>query len=80
MLRWRLQKGNVVFPTTRSAEHMRENLNVFGFALDAEGLAAFATLEDPSFPPIFNHFDLTTVKWLLGNLVRQQQLGGATLY
>ena len=47
---------------------------------DAEDLAAFATLEDPSFPPIFDHFDLGTVKWLLGVLVRQQQLGGATLY
>lgn len=50
------------------------------YTLDAEDLAAFAALEDPSFPPVFDHFDLGTVKWLLGDLVRQQQLGGATLY
>ena len=36
VLRWHLQEGNVVFPTTRSVEHMRENLDVFDFALTAD--------------------------------------------
>ena len=39
VLRWHLQEGNVVFPTTRSAEHMRENLDVFDFELTAGELA-----------------------------------------
>lgn len=80
ILRALIQSDVIVIPKTVRRERMEENFDVFGFALDAEDLAAFATLEDPSFPPIFDHFDLGTVKWLLGDLVRQQQLGGATLY
>ena len=33
------QEGNVVFPTTRSAEHMRENLDVFDFELSDDEMA-----------------------------------------
>ena len=80
ILRALIQSDVIVIPKTVRRERMEENFDVFDFALDAEDLAAFAALEDPSFPPIFDHFDLGTVKWLLGDLVRQQQLGGDTLY
>ena len=80
ILRALIQSDVIVIPKTVRRKRMKENFDVFGFALDAEDLAAFATLEYPGFPPIFDHFDLGTVKWLLGDLVRQQQLGGATLY
>ena len=80
ILRALVQSDVIVIPKTVHRERMEENFDVFDFSLDAEDLAAFARVEDSSFPPIFDHFDLGTVKWLLGDLVRQQQLGGATLY
>jgi 2,5-diketo-D-gluconate reductase A len=37
VLRWHIQKGNIVFPKSVRAERLRENLDVFDFALtDAE--------------------------------------------
>lgn len=45
VLRWHVQLGNVVIPKASSAARIRENLDVFGFALDAGDLAAIATLE-----------------------------------
>ena len=59
---------------------MEENIDVMDFMLDAEDLAAFETLNDPSFPRIFDHYDPEIVRWLLGDLVKDQQLGGSTLY
>ena len=79
-LRALVQKDVVVIPKTARRARMEENLDVFDFALDAGDMAAFAALEDPSFPRIFDHFDIPTVTWMLGDLVKQQQLGGATLY
>lgn len=80
VLRALLQKGVVVIPKTVHRERMVENFDVLDFALDDEDMAAFAALNDPAFPRIFDHFDAGTVKWMLGDLVRKQQLGGAPLY
>lgn len=80
VLRALLQKGVVVIPKTVHRERMEENFDVFDFTLDDEDMAAFATLNDPAFPRIFDHFDVGTVRWMLGDLVRKQQLAGAPLY
>lgn len=45
VLRWHLELGNVVIPKASSPERLRENLDVFDFALDDDDLAAMATLE-----------------------------------
>lgn len=45
VLRWHVQLGNVVIPKASSRERLAENLDVFGFELDADDLAALATLE-----------------------------------
>ncbi|GAA2454750.1 aldo/keto reductase [Agromyces soli] len=45
VLRWHVQLGNVVIPKASSPERIRENLDVFDFALDAQDLAAIAGLE-----------------------------------
>ena len=45
VLRWHVQLGNVVIPKASSPERIRENLDVFGFALDGEDLAAIGGLE-----------------------------------
>jgi 2,5-diketo-D-gluconate reductase A len=44
VLRWHVQLGNVVIPKASSPARIRENLDVFGFALDADDLAAIASL------------------------------------
>ena len=45
VLRWHVELGNVVIPKASSPERLSENLDVFDFALDADDLAAIATLE-----------------------------------
>ena len=45
MIRWHLQLGNVVLPKSVTPSRIRENIDVFDFALDADDLAAIATLE-----------------------------------
>ncbi|AWB96772.1 oxidoreductase [Agromyces badenianii] len=45
VLRWHVQLGNLVIPKASSPQRIRENLDAFGFELDAADLAAIATLE-----------------------------------
>jgi len=45
VLRWHLELGNVVIPKSVTPERIRENLDVFGFSLDADDMAAIAGLE-----------------------------------
>ncbi|KMO97560.1 aldo/keto reductase [Streptomyces roseus] len=44
VLRWHLQRGNVVIPKSVTPSRIRENLDVFGFELDAADLAALDAL------------------------------------
>lgn len=44
VLRWHLQLGNVVIPKSVTPARIRENLDVFGFELDAADLAALDAL------------------------------------
>ena len=45
VLRWHLQKGFIVFPKSVRAERLRENIDVFGFELDAQEMAAIDALD-----------------------------------
>ena len=45
VLRWHIQRGDVVFPKTVSPERMRENLDLFTFELEADDMAALAALD-----------------------------------
>ena len=45
IIRWHLDLGAVVIPKSVTPSRIRENIDVFGFALDADDLAAFGALD-----------------------------------
>lgn len=46
VLRWHLQNGLVAIPKSSNAQRLADNLDVFGFELDATELAAIDTLDE----------------------------------
>ncbi len=44
IIRWHLDIGNIVIPKSVTPSRIRENVDVFDFALDADDLAVFASL------------------------------------
>ena len=45
ILRWNLQKGVVVIPGSSNPDHIRENLDLFGFELTDEEMARINALD-----------------------------------
>jgi 2,5-diketo-D-gluconate reductase A len=45
VMRWHLQRGDILFPKTTSPERMRENLDVFGFELSQDDFAALGVID-----------------------------------
>jgi 2,5-diketo-D-gluconate reductase A len=45
VLRWHVQRGDIVFPKTTHAERMRENYAIFDFELSADDMAAITGLD-----------------------------------
>lgn len=68
ILRWLLQRGVVAIPKSVRQERIVENLDIFDFELDAEEMAAIATL-DTKTSSFFDHRDPAMVK-LLGQAKR----------
>ena len=62
-LRWLLQRDIVVIPKSTRPERMRENLDVFDFALTDEESTAIAAL-DTGVSSAFDHRDPAGVAWL----------------
>lgn len=62
-LRWLIQRGVVAIPKSVRKERMAENFAVFDFELDADDLAAIATL-DQGASSFFDYRDPAMVKWL----------------
>jgi len=46
VLRWHLQLGNIVIPKSKTPSRVAENIDVFGFELDNDDMAAIADLEN----------------------------------
>ena len=63
ILRWVVQRGIIALAKTVRKERMNENISIFDFELDAEDLAAIATL-DTKTSSFFDHRDPQMVKWL----------------
>jgi diketogulonate reductase-like aldo/keto reductase len=45
ILRWHIQSGDVVFPGSKNPAHIRDNFDIFDFALTDEEMAAIAKLD-----------------------------------
>lgn len=45
ILRWHLQEGHIVIPKSVSAQHQKENIDIFGFTLTAEEMAIIHALD-----------------------------------
>ena len=45
ILRWHVQSGNVVFPGSKNPDHIRDNFNIFDFALTDEDMAEIAKVD-----------------------------------
>lgn len=64
MLRWLLQRGVVAIPKSTHVERMKENFNVFDFALSAEDMSSIAAM-DKNESSFFSHYDPSTVEWFV---------------
>ncbi len=62
ILRWELQRGIVVIPKSTHIERMKENLNVFDFALTDEDMQKIAEL-DTKTSAFFSHTEPAMVEW-----------------
>ena len=72
MLRWHIQRGIVVIPKSTHIERMRENLNVFDFALSDDDMAVIKSL-DKKTSSFFSHQDPKMVEWFK-SMVEERKL------
>ena len=45
ILRWHIQDGNITIPSSRNPAHIKENISIFDFALDADDMQRMAALD-----------------------------------
>lgn len=78
ILRWHLQRGIVVIPKSTHIERMRENFDVFDFALTEEEMGAIAAL-DRKQSAFFSHTDPHMVEWFVQMVERRKQNNDCTV-
>ena len=64
ILRWLIQRGIIVIPKSVKIERMRQNFDIFDFALAPDDMAAIAAL-DTDKTLFFDHTDPERVKWII---------------
>jgi len=64
VLRWHIDRGDVVFPKSMSALRMRENMDIFGFELASDDIEAISALQQGEAARIGPHPD--TFDWIPG--------------
>lgn len=72
MLRWNIQRGVVVIPKTTHIERMKENFDVFDFALTNEDMSAISSL-DKAESLFFSHHDPNMVEWFVKMVEERKQ-------
>lgn len=45
ILRWHIQSGNIIIPGSKNADHIRDNFDIFDFALTEDEMAEIAKLD-----------------------------------
>lgn len=76
ILRWHLQRGVVIIPKSTHIERMRQNLDIFDFALSEEDMAAIAAL-DKKQSAFFSHQDPNMVEWFVKMVDERKAKHGA---
>ncbi len=64
-LRWLMQRGVVIIPKTTHVERMKQNLDIFDFALTDEDMAEIATL-DTAHSLFFDHHSAEAARMFMG--------------
>ena len=64
-LRWLIQRGVIIIPKSTHIERMRQNIDIFDFALSDEEMAAIATL-DTGRSLFFDHHNAETARMFMG--------------
>lgn len=72
MLRWNIQRGVVVIPKTTHIERMKENFDVFDFALTNEDMSAISSL-DKAESLFFSHNDPNMIEWFVKMVEKRKQ-------
>ncbi|MCC8112305.1 MAG: aldo/keto reductase [Ruminococcus sp.] len=62
MLRWNIQRGVIVLPKSTHLERMKQNFNVFDFALSDDDMTTIAAL-DTQTSAFFSHYNPNMVEW-----------------
>ena len=66
ILRWHIQKGNIVIPGSKNPDHIRDNFDIFDFSLTDEDMAEIAKVNKgirnyhatPELLDMYRHFEL----------------------
>lgn len=75
ILRWELQRGIVVIPKSVHIERMKQNFDVFDFALSDEDMAVMASL-DKKESSFFSHTDPKMVEWFVQMVEERKKYNG----
>lgn len=61
VLRWLVQQGIAIIPSSKSAEHLRQNIDLFGWSLTADEMARIDALDQGRW---LNYDSRHTLRWL----------------
>ena len=79
VLRWHLQRGVVVIPKSVRPERMRENIDVFDFALSAEEMESISALDQKQ-SAFFSHQDPNVVEWFVELVDKRRSRGSGAAH
>ena len=72
IIRWHLQRGIIIIPKTTHIERMKENLDVFDYALTDDNMETIAAL-DKKQSSFFSHTDPNMVEWFVRMVEERRQ-------
>ena len=79
VLRWHLQRGVVAIPKSVRPERMRENIDVFDFALSAEEMERIGALDQKQ-SAFLSHQDPNMVEWFVELVDKRRSRGNGAAH